>query len=653
MMRRILIILLFLEINLLASAKIYYVAPTGGSDSNPGTNINLPWATWQHAFETALAGDTVYFRGGVWYPASPAYGNNITQINPDDGTGHNGEPGNPICYFNYPGETPVLDCKNVRTTGNFISGLVMYDVHWINWRGLTIRNVYQRKQDIEPKGIAGYPVSNMTFENMVVHNIGGCGWYMHSSVGVKGAGFGWDARGYIPYDTIRYINCDTYQCCDTFRVNSGQTPGNLADGFKYIGYPGAYLTYEGCRAWHCADDGFDIPVSGSYLKVTNCWSFNHQYPGFGAGFEGNGFKLPGGYSEPMTNPYKIITNCIAAYCDLGIYIMNTEEYESIYRVYNNTMYNNKTGLSIRESVYHDMLQITFHNNIIYGTTGIDPAGRPSNVDSFNGYAESHNTWDYSLYGSLSRWIPTDTVTVTDDDFITVDSTGLTGARQADGSLPDLLFLKLDPASDLVNSATYVGLPYYDSGPDYGAYECDYEEGSFNRFPTVTITSPVTGSIFLQPTDVIITSDPYDKDGTISLVEFFNGTTKIGETTSPPWSFTWTNAPIGSHTINAVVTDNQGAKGTSSFIPLNVRSNNVVIYPNPNKGLFTLVLTEPLEMNCTIAISSYEGKAVYNGTMAAGEMTKEFNLANIPGESGTYVLVLSDREIILTKVFVIK
>ncbi|HPM03456.1 MAG TPA: hypothetical protein PK816_14960, partial [Candidatus Cloacimonadota bacterium] len=64
------------------------MAPTGGSDTNPGTK-DRPWATWQKAFNSAIAGDTVYFRGGVWYPASKTVqGYPVTIIAPGSGFGH-------------------------------------------------------------------------------------------------------------------------------------------------------------------------------------------------------------------------------------------------------------------------------------------------------------------------------------------------------------------------------------------------------------------------------------------------------------------------------------------------------------------------------------------------------------------------------------
>ncbi len=42
----------------------YYVAPNG-NDSNPGT-LAEPWATPVKASQAAQAGDTVYFREGVY-----------------------------------------------------------------------------------------------------------------------------------------------------------------------------------------------------------------------------------------------------------------------------------------------------------------------------------------------------------------------------------------------------------------------------------------------------------------------------------------------------------------------------------------------------------------------------------------------------------
>lgn len=471
-----------------AGARKYFVAPTGGSDTYPGS-ITQPWATWQKAFNTAKAGDTVYFRGGVWYPTSSYLTDNITYINPDDNVGYNGEPGKPICYFNYPGETPVLDCSKVRPKGNFITGLMMYDLHWIHWRGLTIRNVYQRKQDIEPKGVCGYPISNMIFENMTVHNIGGCGWYLESDVGITGYGLGWDSRGYIPYDTTKFINCDTYQCCDTFRVNPGQTPGNMADGFKFIGVPGGCLYYEGCRAWSCADDGIDLPY-GPRKVINNCWSFNHTYPSFN--FEGNGIKLSSNSVPPTAGA--IVTNCIFANDDIGIYEADYD-YRQRARIYNNTIYHCGIGIQLSNNIEYPNSLSIFKNNIIFDCTTLDAAGRPYVMTAQFFYEESNNTFNYKAMGSVPHFEIATDVIVSNNDFVSLDVTELMRPRKPDGSLPDVDFLKLTTGSDLIDAGTLTlpdidGIRYYTPRKNYGSA------------PDMGYSEYVTGSI-IPPTPTFL------------------------------------------------------------------------------------------------------------------------------------------------------
>jgi hypothetical protein len=103
-MKILIYILLLLPISVFAET--YYVQDTSenasASDSNTGTDIALPWATWQKAFNTAEAGDTVYFRGGVWYPDidQTAY---IIQFNPDGGYVNDGTYTDHIVFMNYPG----------------------------------------------------------------------------------------------------------------------------------------------------------------------------------------------------------------------------------------------------------------------------------------------------------------------------------------------------------------------------------------------------------------------------------------------------------------------------------------------------------------------------------------------------------------------
>jgi len=85
----------------------------------------------------------------------------------------------------------------------------------------------------------------------------------------------------------------------------------------------------------------------------------------------------------------------------------------------------------------------------------------------------------------------------------------------------------------------------------------------NYFPSVTITDPSNGTNFLPGTDITITVDAEDSDGTVTKVEFYEGGINLlGEDTTPPFSFTWTNAAEGEYILTAIATDNEGGLKTS-------------------------------------------------------------------------------------------
>jgi hypothetical protein len=659
-MNRVLILILFLFINSIVSAKIYYVAPSGGSDMNPGTNISAPFATWQRGFDVAEPGDTVYFRGGVWYTTESTY----PRINPHGYVkhGNSGTPENPICFFNYPGEKPVLDCSAHVPSGGatIIHGISVAYVQYLHFRGLTIRNLYQRGNTYMPQGITFELAANITFENMVVHDISGRGAFGSEIVGYYNDA---ETPETIYCDTTRWINCDFYNLCDSTSAN----PGNAADGIKIhlngrtsTSYPHPYWEFSGCRFWNYSDDGLDVSGDG-VVKVDRCWAMStDKYSS--ADIEGNGFKLGGLYhtlvpsDSTLRKNWRIVTNSMAVFChSSGFYDL---DYAPCHRTngiyYNNTSFKNRIGfygISGYENgwyINHPRTSV-YKNNIAYENSEYEAA--LYRVP----YPESHNTWDFTGAGTWPGWVYTDTVTVTDEDFFSVDSTGITGPRESDGSLPDLPFLKLDPAtSDLINKGVYVGLPFYGAAPDIGAFECDYEAGTYNRYPSIEITSPLDGTVFKEPTAITITVNATDKDGSISKVEYIDGTKSLTEITLSPWSYTWNNVPLGNHFIRAVATDDQGAEVTSSVVKIEVRTDIFKLYPNPNTGIFTIVITEPLRESCEIKISSFDGREIYSGTMSEGELTKQFDLSNnINFKHGKYALALFSGERIIQTIIFIK
>ena len=75
-------------------------------------------------------------------------------------------------------------------------------------------------------------------------------------------------------------------------------------------------------------------------------------------------------------------------------------------------------------------------------------------------------------------------------------------------------------------------------------------GTPNTAPAVTLTGPASGASFTAPATVPLTATATDTDGTIALVEFFQGTTKIGDDATAPYSFSWTNVAAGPYSLTA-------------------------------------------------------------------------------------------------------
>lgn len=126
-------------------------------------------------------------------------------------------------------------------------------------------------------------------------------------------------------------------------------------------------------------------------------------------------------------------------------------------LYNCSAYRNGTNYSIYLALA-DSAKLTVVNCLALGAYGIlgDFA-----VQKTNGWQTPFN--------------------VTNDDFISIDTTGIRGARKVDGSLPGTKFLHLAPGSDLINAGTDIGLPFIGSAPDLGAFEFD---------PTTEVTQSV-------------------------------------------------------------------------------------------------------------------------------------------------------------------
>src|SRR6185436_16598786 len=70
----------------------------------------------------------------------------------------------------------------------------------------------------------------------------------------------------------------------------------------------------------------------------------------------------------------------------------------------------------------------------------------------------------------------------------------------------------------------------------------------NEAPTIVLTSPTAAYTGMFPATVAFAANAVDRDGTIVNVEFFAGTTKVGEVTQPPFTFEWKNVIAGTYSL---------------------------------------------------------------------------------------------------------
>ncbi|WP_035563461.1 Ig-like domain-containing protein, partial [Hymenobacter sp. IS2118] len=104
----------------------------------------------------------------------------------------------------------------------------------------------------------------------------------------------------------------------------------------------------------------------------------------------------------------------------------------------------------------------------------------------------------------------------------------------------------------------------------------------NTPPTVSLSAPATGTV---GTALALTATAADANGTVSKVEFFSGTTKLGEDLTAPYSLSFTPAAAGTLSLTARATDNAGATTTSTAKSLTVTAPKSSLATGPTNATF--------------------------------------------------------------------
>src|SRR6266566_5707582 len=115
--------------------------------------------------------------------------------------------------------------------------------------------------------------------------------------------------------------------------------------------------------------------------------------------------------------------------------------------------------------------------------------------------------------------------------------------------------------------TYVVGTTFDSAGNVTLQAAALTAPGANHPPTVSIISPVAGANLSAHENLTLVADAADMDGTITRVEFFQGSTTLGESTDDSHSLTWTNVSAGKYSLTAKATDDSGATVTSAPVEI--------------------------------------------------------------------------------------
>ena len=716
------LILLCLCYTLTMSGATYYVSPSGNDVSGNGT-INSPWFTLNKAWSYVSAGDMIYMRGGTY---------NYTGTNKL--SNRSGTSGNLISILAYPGESPIMSYADITNPTNQYTGIYLYNSNYIYIKGIRITSIMQPTY---PTAIAQYGfvpenASNCKFELIETDHIGGWGIMVANGC----------SNDY-------FLNCDSHHNADpNSDPNVIGAPYGGSDGLESASTESTTnITVDGCRFWGNSDDGVDLRRARGVWYIKNCWSFHNGYreDQITPGGNGEGFKCGGPDPPATTNILRTLTNCLS-FNNLSAGISPEPDSPDNYfgmACYNCTAYNNDTGLGFNYA----------NVNIVRNVVSYHSATTEMWTNWGENTTHSNNLLSGNAYTDIS-------LTLTDADFLSVNSNGTDGARQSNGGLPVLSFLKPSANSQLRGAGAVIsGLTTDAAGnawqnpPSLGAYE--YASGG-NSAPTSLITSPANNSSFASPANITITANAFDMDGSVSMVEFYSGNTKLGSNTAAPYSFTWNNVAAGNYSLTVIATDNLNAKTTSSVISITVvnnihatnqhpivkisnprkgniyenlstieidatasdpdgtiskvefyngetelveltsapytyiwkdvaagsysitaiatdnvgdttksspvefevgytvqydaKSDIINLYPNPNNGHFSIEFINPLQSEKgEIVITNLAGEQIYNGPVLKEEVLKQFDLS--ANRSGMYVLMIKDKEILVTKKFI--
>jgi len=171
----------------------------------------------------------------------------------------------------------------------------------------------------------------------------------------------------------------------------------------------------------------------------------------------------------------------------------------------------------------------------------------------------------------------------------------------------------------------------------------------NQPPTVSLTSPTAGASFMEPATITLAATASDTDGTVTKVEFYQGSQLVATDTTNAYSATLSNVDAGTYQLTAIATDSDGETTTSAPVSVTVSSPSnqapTVSLTAPAAGA---TYTAPASITMTASASDADGTVArvdfYQGsTLVRSDTTSPYGYTWSNVAAGSYQLTAVARD----------
>ncbi len=428
-----------------------YVAPWSKDDSGDGS-WEKPYYNLQVAINQAQPGDTIYVRGGTYYPTYLQDGSKTTIRIEKSGSADAW-----YTIKTFPGEFPVLNFRS-QPKRQSVRGMIITGNYW-HLYGLHITQAGDNGIKLEGS-----------------HNIiERCTFSYNDDTGLQ-LGFGHDfsASGHGSSNDGSWCAYNDIVDCDSYLNYDSDNRGSDADGFACKMHNGIGNRFIRCRAWHNSDDAWDLYETDYSVKLIECWAwcsgiasdFSWAENASGGSFQGNGngIKMGGNGSGGSSKGIHEAWRCVVFGCNKtgSVKGFDQNSHGGGVKLVNCLAFNNGKDFMFEKS----STNCEYYNNVCFGEIEICSGAK----DDCNAMLKATDEgWHNHVVRGFSM-----------DDYVSLTEEDAMAPRAADGSLPTrfarlkkgsvLLDKGLDLKSEMQEDYPLTWQTISGEGRDLGPYE---------------------------------------------------------------------------------------------------------------------------------------------------------------------------------------